>query len=1060
MQEVVIIAKLTAVFDMKDRISKKLKTISGNMKSLEGYKKKLEKPTTILVGIKDKASSVIKRVSDLAVNLVRQPKDVFLRAKDMASRIISQIGSKLKSEIPAVKEVTIKAVDNFTKPLKTMMGAMTSTLGLLGIGGGLWGGIAMPLGLSADRQNITSAFEVLLGSADAAHERLEELTTFAGSTPFARDEIFRASRQLEVFTGSALSTGDGLRLVGDVATGTQHSLEETAIWFGRLYDGMANNQPIGMATSRLQEMGAISGEQRLQLEALAEAQGDINDKWAEAEQIFGRYNGMMDKMSNNYSNLWLGVRAFMTNNIWMPWGDGLREAFQPALESFRDWRKENTEGLEQMRVQINRAGEALGNVFTNVLGGIGRTLDTSFNVLFPDKDSEYYDMPINVRFGLASKNVADSFWGWWREHGVPLAGNLGSTIGKTYGSIIRGGLLGVFGANDPELSNPIMETAYALGQNFVTSFLEAFDPVDLGKRIGNKIKQVNIDAISGEGSWGSAIGTNLLAMFMLSKIPGGKFLMKGAGKLGLKGLGGLGKLGLKGAGKAGGTLFPSLFGKGAKTGATLGKGSSGVLKTAGKKIPGLSTLAAATNLIGINKENSGEKLGAFSGHLAGATGGAKAGAAIGTAFAPGIGTAIGGAIGSVVGAFAGSGLGKKIGGWLQESALFDASWWGSHWDNVKGWTASAWEGMTDIWGTVKTGISDTLFDSQWWSSQWDKVKEWTTSTIFSVNWWAEQAGKICGWIGSRLFNGEWWSYQWGKVKEWTEGTIFDPSWWSDKWESVKTLTSNAWANATEIWEGIKTKIGETIFNSEWWIAKWEDVINWTNDAWGKAQDIWDNISTAIGDTVFSSDWWGERWENVKDWTETAWEGAQSIWDDIKTTIGNTLFSSEWWSGMWDGVIGIGQRAWQGVGGWIGGIGESFGRGSEQTQWGGPAYANGGFINRPHLGLVGEAGPEVVIPLSKGRRARAMDLYESTGRVLGITPQNTEVNDAPRLNASSFSGATSNNKSPNSVKVVVEISGDNHFYTETDQDDFVGKVKQAVTEVLQQEYFESAKKVVY
>lgn len=50
-----------------------------------------------------------------------------------------------------------------------------------------------------------------------------------------------------------------------------------------------------------------------------------------------------------------------------------------------------------------------------------------------------------------------------------------------------------------------------------------------------------------------------------------------------------------------------------------------------------------------------------------------------------------------------------------------------------------------------------------------------------------------------------------------------------------------------------------------------------------------------------------------------------------------------------------------------------------------AYANGGYINRPHLGLVGEAGPEMIIPLSSGRRGRAMELYERTGQMLGVEP---------------------------------------------------------------------------
>lgn len=65
---------------------------------------------------------------------------------------------------------------------------------------------------------------------------------------------------------------------------------------------------------------------------------------------------------------------------------------------------------------------------------------------------------------------------------------------------------------------------------------------------------------------------------------------------------------------------------------------------------------------------------------------------------------------------------------------------------------------------------------------------------------------------------------------------------------------------------------------------------------------------------------------------------------------------------------------------------SVGGGAPSGGRGGPkAYASGGFINRPHLGLVGEAGPEMIIPLSSGRRGRAMDLFNQTASMLGVRP---------------------------------------------------------------------------
>lgn len=47
------------------------------------------------------------------------------------------------------------------------------------------------------------------------------------------------------------------------------------------------------------------------------------------------------------------------------------------------------------------------------------------------------------------------------------------------------------------------------------------------------------------------------------------------------------------------------------------------------------------------------------------------------------------------------------------------------------------------------------------------------------------------------------------------------------------------------------------------------------------------------------------------------------------------------------------------------------------------YADGGLITQPHLGLVGEDGPEAIIPLSPSRRSRALDLWQQAGKWLGV-----------------------------------------------------------------------------
>ena len=65
------------------------------------------------------------------------------------------------------------------------------------------------------------------------------------------------------------------------------------------------------------------------------------------------------------------------------------------------------------------------------------------------------------------------------------------------------------------------------------------------------------------------------------------------------------------------------------------------------------------------------------------------------------------------------------------------------------------------------------------------------------------------------------------------------------------------------------------------------------------------------------------------------------------------------------------------------------------------YARGGIISSPHYGLVGEAGPEVIIPLKKNN-PRSIQLLNQTSRILGVnnkqvTPQpfkNIDISNKP------------------------------------------------------------------
>lgn len=77
-------------------------------------------------------------------------------------------------------------------------------------------------------------------------------------------------------------------------------------------------------------------------------------------------------------------------------------------------------------------------------------------------------------------------------------------------------------------------------------------------------------------------------------------------------------------------------------------------------------------------------------------------------------------------------------------------------------------------------------------------------------------------------------------------------------------------------------------------------------------------------------------------------------------------------------------------------------GSLSRAYRGVGYANGGIITREHLAMVGEGNkPEVIIPLDKAKRSRAMQLLSKTKRIMGdndgvIIQSNVQTNDQSEI----------------------------------------------------------------
>lgn len=625
--------------------------IDRTRKEGEGLGKKRWTPK---IGVDDEATPKIRRITSAGLKFGKMSFTAAVKIKDFATTKLSD----LKAKVFNVKN------------------AVAGAFAAVGIGQT----IKMSIDLEVQQQNLESSFEVLLGSKKKAQKRIDDLTTFAGSTPFTRDEIYQASRTLQVFTGNALSTGKGLKMVGDVAAGTNSDFSDVALWVGRMYDGMKNHQTIGEATAALQEMGAISGQDRTKLEALAASNKKISQTWPQAMKAFQKYDGLMEKQSDNLGNLMLGVKSFVTNNVFKKLGKGLGDGISPGLRKFRQWRSENKELIAEMGSGIEKFSAEISGKAVDAVSNLAEKANKLF------QSDKFKNASISGKINIAwQEMIGDPFSQWWDSSGKPAIvkkiSGIGKDIVKAGGNWFKESLKDLLpGGNKAGIEDYLAGAlALKLGSGLFKKGMTLTDLITggSGNPLGSSIGLMNVSASVvnvngglGSGSGGSPViptgsGTTPKTTQPTgpTRTPGGLFGLGGSGvtlkngetvaATGWKAF--LGNLGVKlgsGAATAGGA---ATVGGTSLLGGALG--IAGIGSAAGNFINAATTKNKATK----KKENyrGGTKLGMVGG-------GAAAGALVGSAV-PIVGTLAGGLIGAGVGGFAALTKGNKAGDHIRKN---------------------------------------------------------------------------------------------------------------------------------------------------------------------------------------------------------------------------------------------------------------------------------------------------------------------------------------------------------------------------------------------------------
>ncbi|MEK5135321.1 transglycosylase SLT domain-containing protein [Bacillus sp. FSL W8-0645] len=195
-----------------------------------------------------------------------------------------------------------------------------------------------------------------------------------------------------------------------------------------------------------------------------------------------------------------------------------------------------------------------------------------------------------------------------------------------------------------------------------------------------------------------------------------------------------------------------------------------------------------------------------------------------------------------------------------ESTVFNGEWWSEKWDAIKDWTQEKWDSAVEIWDSIKGKLSETVFNGEWWGEKWNDVKKWTKEKWDgAVEIWDSIKGKL----SETVFNGDWWGEKWNDVKKWTKEkwdgaveiwnsikgkireTVFNKDWWGEKWDNVKSWSKSKWEQSKTIWSTAKATISSTLFNKDWWSSRWSDVQSWGKNILGDSWDLLKNKGAKI-----------------------------------------------------------------------------------------------------------------------------------------------------------------------------------------------------------------------
>ena len=246
-------------------------------------------------------------------------------------RVFEQISEGFK-KTQNDAEKTGKAIENsFSGLSSTLDGISRKLRGMLTIGG-LTAFISKVKQTREYFQDIESAMEIFLGSAEKASKFTEQLKNYAWYNTFEFDELAAASKQLLAYGNDVNTVIPIIDKLSNVATATRQPLMDLVQLYNKAKNvGTLDSRSIQQWASRglvltdvLKEMGQTVDGTKISFEQLDAALNHVT-------QEGGMFAGIMEQMMPNLSMSWGQLQDDLTL-MWNEIGEALQGPMKDAIE--------------------------------------------------------------------------------------------------------------------------------------------------------------------------------------------------------------------------------------------------------------------------------------------------------------------------------------------------------------------------------------------------------------------------------------------------------------------------------------------------------------------------------------------------------------------------------------------------------------------------------------------------------------------------------------------------------------------------------------------------------